>query len=139
MVPESVDEPAAVAPEVVAATELRPIRPSTSRMRSRRIYAPSPGGWTGVCMSEWELDRASFSDHHPHDEINFVLEGELVVRIGATEVRGGPGTTIKVPAGQVGHYLAPAYARMLAIYGPNPSGADSQIYEYVELDGHSEG
>jgi hypothetical protein len=31
-----------------------------------------------------------------------------------------------VPAGSIGRYFAPKYARMLGIYGPNPDGKPMQ-------------
>jgi hypothetical protein len=40
---------------------------------------------------------------------------------------------VRVPAGKVGRYSAPVYARMFAIYGPNPSGAKTEHGEYFEI------
>ena len=47
---------------------------------------------------------------------------------------GYSGDTIVVPAGSTGHYWAPTYARLLGIYGPNPTGADSQYLDYWECE-----
>jgi hypothetical protein len=37
------------------------------------------------------------------------------------------GSLVHTPAGSTGRYWAPNYARMLGIYGPNPSGARSDL------------
>ena len=34
---------------------------------------------------------------------------------------------MQVPAGCTGRYWAPEYARMLAVYGPNPDAVDTQL------------
>lgn len=124
----------AAEPELVVSAPLTQVSTTTPRMKARWIFNTRPDGWDTYAMSEWELDRAGFADHHPHDEVSVVLEGELHIRVGDTEVVGRPGDTIRVPAGQTGYYWAPGYARMLGIYGPNPEGAPSQSLEYWELD-----
>jgi ethanolamine utilization protein EutQ (cupin superfamily) len=102
-------------------------------MGGRTIIAAEPTGWTGVALSEWELSAASWTDRHPHDEINYVLAGELHVESDGETVVAGPGDTVWVRAGSTGRYWAPAHARMLAIYGPNPDGAESDGFEYRKL------
>lgn len=89
-------------------------------MKARWVFNTLPEGWDTDAMSEWSPEREGFADRHPHDEISVVLGGELHIRVGDTEVVGGPGDTIRVPAGQTGYHWAPKYARMLGIYGPNP-------------------
>ena len=110
------------------------LSPATPRMKGRWIVAPKPGGWDDQALSEWELTAAGFADKHPHDEVTFVLEGEVHIRVADTTVVGTRGDTITVPAGSVGHYSAPKYARMLGIYGPNPEGAESESLQYWEID-----
>ena len=73
-------------------------------------------------LSEWELRAARWTDRHEYDELNYVLEGELHVESGGVTVIAVTGDVIRVPAGSTGHYWAPRYARMLAVYGPNPEG-----------------
>ncbi|MGO4246193.1 cupin domain-containing protein [Paenarthrobacter sp. RAF54_2] len=124
----------AAKPDLILSGPLTQFSAKTPRMKARWVVNPRPEGWDTYAMSEWSLERAGFADHHPHDEVSVVLEGELHVRVGDTEVVGGPGDTIRVPAGYAGYYWAPKYARMLGIYGPNPDGQDSQALEYWEID-----
>jgi ethanolamine utilization protein EutQ (cupin superfamily) len=102
-------------------------------MSGRTIIAPDPGGWSGVALMEWELTAAEWTDRHPHEEINFILDGELHVEVGDQVVIARAGDTVRVEAGSTGRYFAPAYARMLAIYGPNPDGAESDSFNYRQL------
>ena len=126
-------------PGQIAAEALKPVSPETPRMRARWIKRPDNGGWKDYAISEWELIGAGFSDHHPHDETNFVLAGELHVEVNGVEVTGRAGDSILVPAGSTGRYWAPHYARMVGIYGPNPDGAASQYLEYWETGDTQEG
>jgi len=111
--------------------------PLTERepMPGRDIIAAQPQGWTGIAMSEWVLDKAEWIDRHPHLEVNYVLEGELHVESGGQTVVATAGDTVVVEANAKGRYYAPVYARMLAIYGPNPDGAESDSFAYKEYDG----
>ena len=43
------------------------------------------------------------------------------------------GDTVTLTAGSVGRYWAPGYARMLAIYSPNPDGLPSADIGYRRL------
>ena len=106
-------------------------------MAGRHILAPADEGWQGVAVMEWELTGAEWTDRHPHDEINFILEGELHVESDGETVVAGPGDSVLVVAGSVGHYRAPAYARMLAIYGPNPDGAESDSFSLRSITADS--
>ncbi len=63
-------------------------------MPGRVIVAPSATGWHGIAMTEWELTDAEWSDSHPFDEYNFVLEGELHVEPDGRVVVAGPGDTV---------------------------------------------
>lgn len=102
-------------------------------MRTRWMVPPSSDGWAEFALSEWELTAAGWSDHHPHSETNIVLEGELHVECGGLTVVAAAGDTVVVPAGQVGRYWAPVHARMIAIYGPNPAGHDTDLLGYWEI------
>jgi len=121
-------------PDLIPSEALQPVSPETPRMRARWIIQPSRGGWSDYAISEWELTRAGFSDHHPHDEVSFILAGELHIEVNGIEVIGSAGDSIRVPAGTTGRYWAPRYARMMGIYGPNPDGAESQYLKYWETD-----
>jgi quercetin dioxygenase-like cupin family protein len=83
-------------------------------------------------MFEWELKSESWADEHPHCEYNYVIEGRLFVESGGVTVEAGPGDVVCVPAGVVGKYWAPQYARLLAIYGPN-RGEPSRALGYEKL------
>ena len=93
----------------------------------RSIVAPAPGGWTEPALFEWELRAESWTDEHPHTEYNYVIEGQLFVEAGGVTIEAGAGDTIQVPPGAVSKYWAPAYARMLAIYGPSAGGASRKL------------
>jgi mannose-6-phosphate isomerase-like protein (cupin superfamily) len=88
---------------------------------------PAPAeGWPQLALGEWELRGGEFGDRHPHDEVNYVLDGRLIVECDGERVEAGPGDVVRVPAGHAAYYSAPGYARMLFIYGPNPRGAPAE-------------
>ncbi|MEO6820937.1 MAG: cupin domain-containing protein [Candidatus Nanopelagicales bacterium] len=113
-------------PQVWAATAMST---EGEGMRSRWIIAPNIDGWADMALSEWELQGSGWTDQHPHDETNFVIAGELHIECDGQEVVLGPGDCARVPAGAVGRYWAPVYARMLAVYGPNPAGTRTEYGE----------
>ena len=98
----------------------------------RDIIAAQRDGWTEPAIMEWELKAESWTDWHPHVEYNFVIDGHLYVESGGVTVEARAGDLVSVPAGTVGRYWAPSYARLLAIYGPNP-GLPSRQLEYRKL------
>lgn len=101
--------------------------------RCRLLMGPPPESWTGFILSEWELEGVGWADLHPHEETNIVVEGELHVECDGETVVVGPRGTVRVPAGKVGRYWAPVYARMFAVYGPNPNGGRTEYGEYWEI------
>lgn len=116
--------------------ELIPSAPLTQRedlMPGRGIIGTDDAAWTGIQVMEWELSAAAWTDRHPHDEVNYVLAGELHVECDGETVVAGPGDTVRVAAGSRATYSAPEHARMLGIYGPNPDGADSGDFDYRRL------
>jgi mannose-6-phosphate isomerase-like protein (cupin superfamily) len=115
------------------ATDLIAAPGDPSGSRCRWLMEPPPESWSGFVLSEWELERRGWADLHPHDETNIVVEGELHVECDGQTVVVGPRGTVRVPAGKVGRYSAPVYARMFAIYGPNPSGAKTEYGEYWDI------
>lgn len=95
----------------------------------------TPGAaWSDVAIHEWELEGEGWEDLHPHDETTYLLAGELVIESDGTTVTLRPGDAAVVHGGHLGRYLAKGYARMLAIYGPNPSGAQSSHFRSFSLD-----
>ena len=116
--------------------ELIPHQPLTERddlMPGRGIVTTPDAAWTGFQLMEWELTAAEWTDRHPHDEVNYVLAGELHVTADGSTVVARIGDTVRVAAGSRATYAAPVHARMLAVYGPNPDGADSGDYGYRTL------
>jgi quercetin dioxygenase-like cupin family protein len=111
---------------------LKVLNPGQPRLKGRWIVEPRAEGHD-YALSEWALTRAGFSDCHPHDEVTFVLEGELHIRVGDSTVIGSAGDTITVPAGRAGHYWAPNYARMLGIYGPHQGEKQTEYLGYWEI------
>jgi len=100
--------------------------------KCRVIMPPRQGGWTEPVLFEWELTAESWTDEHPHSEYNFVIEGQLFVECGGVTVEARTGDVVRVPAGAVGRYSAPKYARLLAIYGPS-EGGPSKALGYEKL------
>jgi hypothetical protein len=98
----------------------------------RVIIPPSAGGWSEPALFEWELKEESWTDEHPHSEYNFVIEGQLFVESDGVTVEARAGDVVRVPAGAVGRYWAPIYARLLAIYGPS-DGQPSRRLAYEKL------
>ena len=95
--------------------------------KCRVIVPPAPGGWSEPALFEWELTAESWTDEHPHSEYNFVIEGS-----GGVTLEARTGDIVRVPAGAVGRYWAPTYARLLAIYGPS-QGGPSRTLGYEKL------
>jgi mannose-6-phosphate isomerase-like protein (cupin superfamily) len=102
--------------------------------KCRVIIPPAQGGWSEPALFEWELTAESWTDEHPHSEYNFVIEGQLFVESGGMTVEARAGDVVRVPAGAVGKYSAPKYARLLAIYGPSKGGAGRKL-SYEKLSG----
>lgn len=101
----------------------------------RWFTPPSAQGWSEPVIMEWELRGEAWSDAHVHDEYAYVLEGRLLVTCDGETVEATTGDMVRVPAGSVGRYWSPDYARMLGIYGPNPSGAPMTDAHYEKLGG----
>lgn len=120
-------------PQLLPREELTSLNPAERGMRSRWIIPPDPAGWDGFVLSEWELTGAGFRDHHPHTEVNLVIEGELHVEADGVTVIAGVGDTVVTPAGSVGSYWAPVRARMVAVYGRNPNAEETQYLSYWEV------
>ena len=110
--------------------ELFPAQPLSEVANGCRfIVAAPPQGWTHVPLGEWQLrDGAGFGDCHPHEELNVVLDGLLVVECDGARVEAGPGDVVRVPAGRPAYYSAPSFARMIFIYGANPAGLPSTTF-----------
>jgi mannose-6-phosphate isomerase-like protein (cupin superfamily) len=100
--------------------------------KCRVIMPPVQGGWSEPALFEWELTAESWTDEHPHSEYNFVIEGHLFVESGGITLEARTGDVVRVPAGAVGRYWAPEYARLLAIYGPS-EGGPSRTLGYEKL------
>jgi mannose-6-phosphate isomerase-like protein (cupin superfamily) len=102
--------------------------------KCRVIVPPAQDGWSEPVLFEWELTAESWTDQHPHSEYNFVIEGQLFVETAGVTVEAKAGDVVHVPAGSVGRYWAPTYARPLAIYGPS-KGEPSRRLGYEKLTG----
>ena len=120
---------AASTPTKISRTDLS----GHDKPKSRAIMPPVQGGWSEPALFEWELTEESWTDEHPHSEYNFVIEGQLFVEAGGVTVEAQRGDVVRVPAGAVGRYWAPKYARLLAIYGPS-SGGPSRTVGYEKLN-----
>ena len=65
---------------------------------------------------------------------DYVLEGRLFVACDGETVEAVTGDVVRVPAGSVGRYWAPEYARMVAVYGPNPHGLESRVHAFTRWE-----
>jgi quercetin dioxygenase-like cupin family protein len=119
---------AADAPTIFLCTELT----GHDQPKCRVITPTDRNGWSEPVLFEWELTAESWTDQHPHSEYNFVIEGQLFVEYGGVTVEAQAGDVVRVPAGAVGRYWAPTYARLLAIYGPS-KGEPSRRLGYERL------
>jgi mannose-6-phosphate isomerase-like protein (cupin superfamily) len=98
-----------------------------NKPKCRVIIPPVQGGWSEPALFEWELTAESWTDEHPHSEYNFVIEGQLFAESGGVTVEAHAGDVVRVPAGAVGRYWAPKYARLLSIYGPSEGGPSRNL------------
>lgn len=105
----------------------RTVLSGQDKPKCRVIIPPAAGGWSEPVIHEWELRSESWTDEHPHNEYNFVIEGELFVESGGVTVEAHAGDVVQVPAGTAGKYWAPKYARLLAIYGPSKGGVSKSL------------
>jgi ethanolamine utilization protein EutQ len=64
------------------------------------------------------LDQGEFPWTLTYDEVDIVLEGELVIRRGDVEVRGGPGDVIFIPKGSSITFGTPSRVRFLYVTYP---------------------
>lgn len=101
--------------------------------KCRVVTPPEKSSWSEPVLFEWELSAESWTDQHPHSEYNFVIEGQLFVASGGVTVEAHAGDVVRVPAGAVGRYWTPSYARLLAIYGPS-NGEPSSSLGYEKFD-----
>ena len=79
------------------------------------------------------MTAAAWTDRHEHEEINYVLEGELHVTCDDVVRIVRPGEAVVIDAGSVARYAAPVYARMLYVYGPSSDGHGATHTRYEEL------
>ncbi len=109
-----------------------PLRASAThpRMGSGAGYST-----TDLVLGEWSLTAASWTDRHQHEEINYVVEGELHVTHGGETHVAAAGNAVLVPAGELATYAAPVFARMIFVYGPSTDGHAATDTRYVELEG----
>lgn len=104
------------------------------------LFSIGPGGADAracgrdVVMGEWTLTRAAWSDRHHHEELNYVLDGELHVTYGDETFVAHPGDVVIVPAGVRATYAAPEHARMVFVYGPPDDGHAALDTELVDLE-----
>ncbi|MGW3512208.1 cupin domain-containing protein [Streptomyces sp. NPDC000994] len=110
-----------------------PLEPRPSGLMGRVFVPAGDGPRTSPAVMEWELRGESWTDEHPHDEFNYVLEGHLFVECDGVTVEARAGEAVQVPTGAAGRYWAPEYARLLAVYGPNPEGLPSRVHEHRRL------
>src|SRR5690349_3204286 len=115
---------------------------ATERLEPFRLVERRPGlhGTDRVltrdlAMGEWALTAAAFTDRHQHEEINYVIEGELHVTCDGVTRVAGPGCVVVTPPGALARYEAPVHARMLFIYGPSQDGHAASDVSFETLDG----
>ena len=90
-----------------------------------------------LVIEDWTGDAgpvAPLHVHHADDEAWLVLEGALVVRVGAEDVRAGPGEAVRVPAGTPHAYAIAEPARYLIAMTPRISELVARLHEPGETD-----
>ena len=107
---------------------------SSGGPKNRWFTEPAPQGWTQPVIMEWELTGESWTDEHAHDEYAYVLEGRLLVECDGVTVEATTGDMVRVPAGSLGRYSAPEYARILGVYAPNPEGVPVKRLGFEKID-----
>ena len=91
-----------------------------------RFILPAPTtGWSQLALGVWELRQSEHGDCHPHDEVNYVLEGTLIVDCDGESVEARPGDVVRVPAASVRVIVGPLPAPTLGpavrvLVGPVP-------------------
>lgn len=109
------------------------VAPAEPSDRDDAVESPAAHG-RDVVVGEWSLTGAAWCDRHDHEELNYVLEGELHVTYDERTFVARPGDVVIVPAGVRARYAAPVHARMVYVYGPSDDGHAAHDTEYVELD-----
>jgi ethanolamine utilization protein EutQ len=71
-----------------------------------------------VAAGYMALERGEFPWTLNYDEVEVVLEGELVIRRGDMEVRGGPGDVIFIPKGSSITFGTPSRVRFVYVTYP---------------------
>lgn len=90
--------------------------------------------WTSPVVHDWELRSAGWQDLHQHDELNYILAGELHVECNGHVLVLRAGDLVRVPGGLTSRYWAPEYARMISMYGPTPDGLEIEDIRYWDVD-----
>ena len=85
-------------------------RPETPRMAgARRLHTRD------LVVGEWSLTAAAWTDRHEHEEINYVLDGELYVTCDGIERIVRAGEAVFVDAGSVAARLCRSEPRTHAV------------------------
>ena len=111
-----------------ASAELGRVVPDPARMCGVRLVDTPQ-----LVVGEWSMRGAAWTDRHQHDEVNYVLEGELHVTSEGVTTVVTAGAAVRVPAGQLARYAAPTFARMVYVYGPSADGHAATDTCYEEL------
>ncbi len=69
----------------------RRTQPSAEEPACFFIIPAPPEGWSQVALGEWELHGSEFGDRHQHDEVNYVLDGRLIVECDGERGKPVPG------------------------------------------------
>ena len=72
----------------------RPMETEPGETPCTTIIPPDPRGWDTIAVHEWELRRIEWSDRHPFDETNYVLEGVLHVESDGQVTVAAAGDTV---------------------------------------------
>lgn len=87
-----------------------------AKVRLKDVVSSADGA--PVAAGYMALENGGFAWTLNYDEIDIVLEGELVIKRGSEEARGGPGDVIYIPKGSCIEFTTPTHARFVYVTYP---------------------
>jgi len=99
------------------------------------MIPPRRDGWTDVAVSEWDWCAPVGRTTTPTRRRTSCSTAACMSSAKASPWSQGPETRCRCPPDRAGRYWAPEYARMLAVYGPNPAAEESDLVDNRRVAG----